>query len=142
MDQAELEITTSDEGVSCFVSVGLAPLSLGSLVATQLVKAIHERPPGVILHINENVGGVISEMIMAGKMDIALIYNPGGMPGVSFDPVQTEELHFVSAAPPGKSRPRDHAGRGRGASVDIAQPDPYHQTGDRHRPFAGHGSRP
>jgi LysR family transcriptional regulator, nitrogen assimilation regulatory protein len=99
MDQAELEITTSDEKISGFVSVGLAPLSLGSLVATQLMKVIQQEHPGIILHINENVGGVISEMIMAGKMDIALIYNPGGIPGVSFDPVQTEELYFVTASP-------------------------------------------
>ncbi|WP_435312016.1 LysR substrate-binding domain-containing protein [Primorskyibacter sedentarius] len=99
MDQAELEIKTSDESISGFVSVGLAPLSLGSLVATQLVKVIRKEHPGIILHINENVGGVISEMIMAGKMDVALIYNPGGIPGVSFEPVQTEELYFVTTAP-------------------------------------------
>lgn len=99
MDQAELELSTSDESISGFVSVGLAPLSLGSLVATQLVKVIRNEHPGIILHINENVGGVISEMIMAGKMDVALIYNPGGIPGVSFEPVQTEELYFVTNAP-------------------------------------------
>jgi LysR family transcriptional regulator, nitrogen assimilation regulatory protein len=99
MDQAELEITTSYEGISGFVSVGLAPLSIGSLLATQLVKAVHEEHPGIILHINENVGGVISELIMAGKIDLALIYNPGDIPGVSFEPVQTEELYYVSAEP-------------------------------------------
>lgn len=99
MDQAELEISTSDESLSGFVSVGFAPLSLGSLVATQLVTAILEEHPGIVLHINEIVGGVISELIMAGKMDLALIYNPGGIPGVSFDPVQTEELYFVTTGP-------------------------------------------
>ena len=99
MDQAELEITTSDEGISGFVSVGLAPLSLGSLLATRLVQDVRIRHPGIVLHINENVGGVISELIMAGKMDMALIYDPGGIPGVSFEPVQTEELYFVSAEP-------------------------------------------
>lgn len=100
MDQAELELSTSDESISGFVTVGLAPLSLGSLVATQLVNAISKEHPGIVLHINENVGGVISEMIMAGKIDLALIYNPGGIPGVSFEPVQTEELQFVTAGPP------------------------------------------
>lgn len=105
MDQAELEVTTSDESISGFVSVGLAPLSLGSLVATQLMKKIQEEHPGIILSINENVGGVISEMIMAGKMDIALIYDPGGIPGVSFEPVQTEELYFVTMKPPADDDP-------------------------------------
>ncbi len=59
--------------------------------------AIQEEHPGIILHINENVGGVISEIIMAGKINIALIYDPGGLPGFSFEPIQTEELYFVSA---------------------------------------------
>ncbi len=95
-DQAELEVTGEGERISGFVSVGLAPLSLGSLIATRLIMVLQEEHPGIVLHINENVGGVISEMIMAGKMDIALIFNPGGIPGVAFDPVQTEELHFVS----------------------------------------------
>jgi LysR family nitrogen assimilation transcriptional regulator len=96
LDQAEQDITSSSTDVSGFVSVGLAPLSLGSLLAVQLMKAIRREHPGIVLHINENVGGVISELIMTGKMDVALIYDPGGIPGVSFDPVQTEELYFVT----------------------------------------------
>lgn len=96
MDQAELDITNSNTDVSGHVSVGLAPLSLGSLLATQLVKTIRREHSGIVLHINENVGGVISELVMTGKMDVALIYDPGGIPGVSFEPVQTEELYFVT----------------------------------------------
>jgi LysR family transcriptional regulator, nitrogen assimilation regulatory protein len=96
MDQAELEVTTSNAIISGHVSVALAPLSPGSLLATQLVRDILRDHPGIILHINENVGGVISEMIMSGKIDIALIYNPGTIAGVAFEPVQTEELYFVS----------------------------------------------
>lgn len=105
MDQAELEVTASDESLSGFVSVGLAPLSMGSLVATPLVQAIRAQHPGIVLHINENVGGVISELIMAGKMDLALIYDPGGIPGVIFEPVKTEELHFVTCVPVDTSEP-------------------------------------
>lgn len=100
VEQAELEIAASGESISGFVSVGVAPLSLGTLVAAQLMKAIRDEYPAIVLHINENVGGgVISELIMAGKLDIALIYDPGGIPGVSFEPVQTEELYLVSATP-------------------------------------------
>lgn len=96
MDQAELDITNASTDVSGHVSVGLAPLSLGSLLATQLIATIRREHPGIILSINENVGGVISELIMTGKMDVALIYDPGGIAGVSFEPVQTEELYFVT----------------------------------------------
>lgn len=96
MEQAELDIMSSSAEVSGFVSVGLAPLGLGSLLATQLMKILRTKHPGIVLHINENVGGVISELVMTGKLDVALIYDPGGIPGVSFDPMQTEELYFVT----------------------------------------------
>lgn len=96
MDQAQQEISSSEKGISGFVSVGLAPLSVGSFVATRFVMILKQEHPGIILHINENVGGIISEMVLAGKMDIALIYDPGGIPGLSFEPVQTEELYFVT----------------------------------------------
>ncbi len=96
MEQAELDIMASSTEISGFVSVGHAPLSLGSLLATQLLKAVNRDHPGIVLHINEHVGGVISELVMTGKLDVALIYDPGGIPGVSFDPVQTEELYFVT----------------------------------------------
>ncbi|MFK7996929.1 MAG: nitrogen assimilation transcriptional regulator NAC [Granulosicoccus sp.] len=99
MNQAQLEISSSGEGISGFVSLGLAPLSVGSLVATRFIMLLQEEHPGIILHINENVGGIISEMVLAGKMDIALIYDPGSIPGLSFEPVQTEELYFVTAEP-------------------------------------------
>lgn len=96
MDQAQLDILSSEKGISGYVSVGLAPLSVGSFVATRFVMVLKEEYPGIILHINETVGGIISEMMLAGKMDIALIYDPGGVPGLLFEPVQSEELYFVT----------------------------------------------
>ncbi|MFK8083426.1 MAG: LysR substrate-binding domain-containing protein [Granulosicoccus sp.] len=105
MDQAKLDISSTDKGISGFVSVGLAPLSVGSLVATRFIMILKKEHPGIILHINENVGAIISEMVLAGKMDIALIYDPGGIPGLAFEPVQTEELYFVTMEEENKSRP-------------------------------------
>jgi LysR family nitrogen assimilation transcriptional regulator len=97
MEQAELDITSSSEDLTGFVTVGLAPLGLGSLMGTRLVAEVRERFPGIILHINENVGGgVISEMIMTGKMDAALIFDPGGIPGLTMEPVTTEELYYIA----------------------------------------------
>ncbi|WP_378942849.1 LysR substrate-binding domain-containing protein [Paracoccus sp. R86501] len=96
MEQAERDIATSSEEITGTVSVGLAPLGLGSLVAAQLMQVMREKHPGILLHINEAVGGgVISEQIMTGKMDVALIFDPGKIPSLSFEPVCTEELFFV-----------------------------------------------
>lgn len=97
MEQAELEIASSTEDLTGFVSVGLAPMGLGTLIGTRLISAVREQFPGIVLHINENVGGgVISEMIMTGKMDAALIFDPGGIPGLAMEQVTTEELYYVS----------------------------------------------
>lgn len=98
MEQAERDIATSSEEITGTVKVGLAPLGLGSLVAAQLMRVMREKHPGILLHINEAVGGgVISEQIMTGKMDVALIFDPGKIPSLSFEPVRTEELFFVGA---------------------------------------------
>lgn len=97
MDQAEQDIVASSEDIVGSVRVGLAPLGLGSLVATQLMRTIRDTHPGILLYINEAVGGgVISEQIMTGKMDVALIFDPGKIPSLSFEPISTEELYFVA----------------------------------------------
>jgi LysR family nitrogen assimilation transcriptional regulator len=96
IDQAELDINSASNEVSGNVSVGLAPLGLGALIGSKLINSISNSHSGIKLYINENVGGVISEAIMTGKMDIALIFDPGRIPSLSFDPICTEELYFVA----------------------------------------------
>lgn len=97
IDQAELEIGSASDEITGRVNIGLAPLGLGALVAAQLIQSIRATHPNVKLYINENVGGgIISEMVMAGKIDVALIFDPGRMPSLSFEQVCTEELHYVT----------------------------------------------
>ncbi|MGJ8583114.1 MAG: LysR substrate-binding domain-containing protein [Marinosulfonomonas sp.] len=100
LDQTELEISAATEEISGVVCVGLAPLGLGSLLAAQLIETIHKSYPGIVLYINENVGGgTISELVMTGKMDVALLFDPGNLPSLTFKQICTEELYFVSADP-------------------------------------------
>ena len=97
MDQAEIDIASASDEISGHVRVGLAPLGLGALIGSQLIESISKSHPGVKIYINENVGGgVISEMIMTSKMDVALIFNPGPIPSLLFDPISTEELYYVA----------------------------------------------
>jgi len=98
LDQAMLDIRGAGEALSGSVTVSLAPLGLGAALAPALLAAVHERHPGIVLHVNESVGGgSISEQIMAGKTDMALIFNPGAIPGTILDPVHSEELHLLTA---------------------------------------------
>ncbi len=96
LEQAETDIKTAGTTVAGRVSVGLAPLSTAAALALPLLKTVRERYPGIVLQINENIGGVISEQIMTGKMDVAFIYDPGPIRGVDFEPILTEDLFFVA----------------------------------------------
>ncbi|SFV27851.1 LysR family transcriptional regulator, nitrogen assimilation regulatory protein [Devosia crocina] len=96
LEQAETDIESTGSTISGRVSVGLAPLSTATSLALPLLQAVRERFPGIVLQINENIGGVISEMIMTGKMDVAFIYDPGEIRGVDFEPILTEDLFLVA----------------------------------------------
>jgi LysR family nitrogen assimilation transcriptional regulator len=96
LEQAETDIGSAGKTIAGHVSVGLAPLSTATTLALPLLKEVRERYPDIVLQINENIGGVISEMIMTGKMDVAFIYDPGEIRGVDFEPVLTEDLFLVA----------------------------------------------
>ena len=96
LEQAQTDIVSAGTSIAGRVSVGLAPLSTATTLALPLLQAVRERYPGIVLQINENIGGVISEMIMTGKMDVAFIYDPGEIRGVDFEPILTEDLFLVA----------------------------------------------
>jgi LysR family nitrogen assimilation transcriptional regulator len=99
--QAEVEVVGRE--LAGGVSVGLAPYSTVNAIALPLLVAVRSRHPRVLLHINENFGGVLSEALMTGRMDMALLYDTGPIRGVDFEPLLSEELMVV--APPGIDLP-------------------------------------
>ena len=100
IDLAHAAVDISGRAPAGSVSVGLAPYSMGAALALPLLRSVRERYPDILLHINENFGGVISEAIMTGRMDMAFIYGAGPLRGVQFEPLRTEDL-FLIAAPGG-----------------------------------------
>ncbi|MER7186872.1 nitrogen assimilation transcriptional regulator NAC [Streptomyces hyaluromycini] len=97
VDLAHAAVRVSGRAPAGSVSVGLAPYSLGAALALPLLKRVRERYPEILLHINENFGGVISEAIMTGRMDMAFIYGAGPLRGVQFEHLRTEDLFLISA---------------------------------------------
>jgi LysR family transcriptional regulator, nitrogen assimilation regulatory protein len=97
LSQAKTDVSQSVQAVAGAVSLGLAPYSAGAALALPLLRLVRERHPGIVLHINENFGGVISELVMTGKMDMALIYQPGQIRGVKFEPMFEEDLFVLSS---------------------------------------------
>lgn len=97
LEHAQAAVDVSGRAPAGSVSVGLAPYSTGAALALPLLRAVRERYPDILLHINENFGGVISEAIMTGRMDMAFIYDAGPVRGVQFEPMRTEDLYLVAA---------------------------------------------
>jgi LysR family nitrogen assimilation transcriptional regulator len=101
VELAQAAVDVSGRAPAGSVSVGLAPYSMGAALALPLLTSVHERYPDILLHINENFGGVISEAIMTGRMDMAFIYGAGPLRGVQFEPLRTEDLFLIAA--PGRA---------------------------------------
>ncbi|MFE2065830.1 nitrogen assimilation transcriptional regulator NAC [Streptomyces sp. NPDC059467] len=100
VDLAHAAVGVSGRAPAGSVSVGLAPYSMGAALALPLLKSVRERYPDILLHVNENFGGVISEAIMTGRMDMAFIYGAGPLRGVQFEHLRTEDLFLIEAGAP------------------------------------------
>ncbi len=112
VESAQAEVSVVGRELAGGVSVGLAPYSTVTAIALPLLTAVRSRYPGILLHINENFGGVLSEAMMTGRMDMALLYDAGPIKGVTFERLLTEELMVL--APAGTGLPGEH-----GAAVPI-----------------------
>jgi LysR family nitrogen assimilation transcriptional regulator len=99
IEQAQIDIDQSAKAVAGRVSIGLATYSASSALSLPILKAMKALHPQIVVHINDSFGHVLSELIMTGKMDMAIIYGAGPIKGVTLQPLFREELFLVS--PPG-----------------------------------------
>ncbi|WP_120520953.1 nitrogen assimilation transcriptional regulator NAC [Arthrobacter celericrescens] len=98
VDQARTDVEASGAAPAGRVSIAIAPYSMVSKLAPEIVRAVGERYPDIVLHLTETFGGVLSEAIKNGKLDMALIYEPGPIRGVQFTTMVVEDLHLVANA--------------------------------------------
>lgn len=80
------------------VSIAIAPHSMAATLAPAIVRAVRECYPDIVLHITEIFGGVLSEAVISGALDIALIYEPGPIRGVHFTTLTEEDLFLIGRA--------------------------------------------
>lgn len=98
-DQAVVDMNAASRGLSGSVSVGLAPGTLAATLALPLLRILRQRHPGIVPYLNENYGTTLSELIMTGRMDLAVLY--GGrtaVHGLLFVPLLREPLYLVGPA--------------------------------------------
>lgn len=105
-EQAQSDVNSTGLELSGQVSVGLAPGTAASALSVPLLRRVRERHPGILLYLNENFGTTLSELIMNGRMDMAVLYGGREIHGLSFTPLLREQLYLVSADPEFADRPR------------------------------------
>ncbi|MND83239.1 HTH-type transcriptional regulator GltC [compost metagenome] len=98
IEQTQTDIDQSARSVSGRVSIGLATYSSSSALSLPLIKEMRARYPHITVHINDSFGHILSELIMTGKMDMALIYTSDPIKGVTLQPLFREEMFLVSPA--------------------------------------------
>jgi len=88
------------------VTVGLASYSMASSLAVPLLRIVRERYPNIQLQLIQNLTVVMSQAVLLGQVDMALIYDPGYVKGVVFEQALEEDFHLITGAktPPVISR--------------------------------------
>ncbi len=122
-DQAQSAIDGSGQTLSGSVSVGLAPGTAAQQLALPLLEEVHRQYPGIVLYFNENFGTTLSELIMNGRMDMAVIYGNREIHGLRFMPLMKEELWFV--CPRSRAKPTKTISLAEVARHDLFLPRIY-----------------
>lgn len=91
-EQAQSAIDGAGQALSGQVSVGLAPGTAAQLLAIPLLTEVQRQHPGIVLYFNENFGTTLSELIMSGRMDMAVIYGDRDIHGLRFLPLMKRKL--------------------------------------------------
>ncbi|HEX2531681.1 MAG TPA: LysR substrate-binding domain-containing protein [Burkholderiaceae bacterium] len=77
------------------VAVGLPP-SISKMMAVLLTREFRKRLPNATLSISEGLSMTMQEWLLAGRLDIALLYNPAPSADLDTVPLTEEDLYLIS----------------------------------------------
>ncbi len=83
VEQATIDAAASGAAPSGRVSIAIAPYSMPSSLTPRIISEVGRRYPDIELPLTEIYGGVLSEAIKNGRLDMALIYEQGPIRGCS-----------------------------------------------------------
>ncbi|MBR0724324.1 LysR substrate-binding domain-containing protein [Bradyrhizobium manausense] len=96
IEEARRSILDNKPELTGNVTIGLAPLSSAALLATPLLLQVRERYPGIVLHIYDSSGIMLSEMMLKGSMDMAVLYGDRPVTGLDYKPLMREPFYLVA----------------------------------------------
>ncbi|MFI6279937.1 LysR substrate-binding domain-containing protein [Streptomyces sp. NPDC050988] len=95
---ARIDLSTDSDTPAGLVTVGLASYSMAPGLAVPLLRAVRQRYPNIQLQLIQNLTVVMSQAVLLGQVDMALIYDPGHVKGVVFQHALEEEFHLITSA--------------------------------------------
>lgn len=96
IDEARRSILDNEQELSGNVTIGLAPLSSATLFAAPLLTQLRQRHPGIVLHVFDSFGVTLSELMLKGSMDIAILYGDRSVRGLDYKPLAMEQFYLVA----------------------------------------------
>ncbi|MCT8991983.1 LysR substrate-binding domain-containing protein [Chelativorans sp. SCAU2101] len=114
--QAEADVLSAGELLTGPVSVGLVPFSSAGTISVDLITEARARYPGILLQVTESVSQPYSQMLMNGRLEMALMHGTGPIKGIKFEKMLREEFFLVL--------PEDLATNLGGETVAVAQLEP------------------
>lgn len=96
LEQVQLDVSRASDALAGHVSVGLATYSTTSALSLPIIQAVRRQYPGITLHINDSFGQILSELVMSGRMDMAVIYASQPIKGTHLQSLFSEELFLVT----------------------------------------------
>jgi LysR family nitrogen assimilation transcriptional regulator len=105
------------------VSVGLLP-TVARLTASQLVRHFRATYPHAHISISEGLSANLTEWLMDGRIDVAVLYDTQHTPMIDKKPLFKQELFLIG--PPGSSGERGHIQFARIGEVPLIVPGRIH----------------
>ncbi len=96
VSQAALDVKITSAQPSGIVSIGL-PTSISLGLTVPLLQEVEARYPAITLKIIENHSGFLSEWVLAGRLDMAVLFDIDAAAPFDLKPLIEEKLYFVFA---------------------------------------------
>ena len=93
--QAQIDVRRSGERLSGKVSIGLPPGIATAMLPLPLLQAARRAHPLITLHLNENLGTTLIDLVQTGRMDMAVLYGAPSVQGIRAQQLVQEALYVV-----------------------------------------------
>lgn len=103
--QAREDVATTSRVPRGHLRVAFPP-AVGQVLAPPLIDRYHALYPQVTLHVHEGFSGYMSEWLLSGRIDVAVMHNPVPQPSLDIKHLLTEHMHIIVPGPKSEGRKR------------------------------------